>query len=47
MAAIATGAENFWQVMLIAQVCGILGPDAVDLLIDAARARLGVGKPSA
>lgn len=47
MACIAVGAENFWQVMLAAQVCGILGPDAVDLLIDAGRARLGNGKPSA
>jgi hypothetical protein len=45
MAAISVGADNFWQVMLVAQVCGILGPDAVDLLIDIARARVGAGKP--
>jgi len=47
MAAISAGADNFWQVMLVAQVCGILGPDAVDLLIEIARARLGTGRPPA
>jgi hypothetical protein len=46
MAAIAIGIGDFWQVMLVAQVAGILGPDAVDMLIEAGRGRLG-GKPPA
>lgn len=47
VAAISVGADNFWQVMLVAQVCGILGPDAVDLLIDLGRKRLTGSQPPA
>jgi hypothetical protein len=45
MAAIAIGIDDFWQVMLVAQVAGILGPDAVDMLIDLGRKRLTGGQP--